>query len=121
MNKKILHIVIFMLFSSLGWSQVNFEISYSTGRNDQARAIVQTFDEGYAVIGSTENYDGNTDVYLMKVDVNGNFIWAKRYGGRGMDGGQDIIQTADSGFAIVGYGQKSSNYDVFFIRTDKSG
>ncbi|MGB1041621.1 MAG: hypothetical protein ACPGVD_12160, partial [Flavobacteriales bacterium] len=118
MQKSLLYTLLIVLISNLGFSQIQFEISYSTGRNDQARAIVQTFDDGYAVIGSTENYDGNTDVYLMKVDVNGSFLWAKRYGGYGMDGGEDIIQTPDSGFAIVGYGQPNNNYDVFFIRTD---
>ena len=121
MQKSVLYTVLIVLISNIGFSQIQFEISYSTGRNDQARAIVQTFDDGYAVIGSTENYDGNTDVYLMKVDVNGSFLWAKRYGGYGMDGGEDIIQTPDSGFAIVGYGQPNNNYDVFFIRTDKNG
>lgn len=108
-----------MSFFSL--SQDKFEYAYSTGRNDQARAVVQSYDSGYVVIGNTENYDGNTDVYLMKTDSRGNFLWAKRFGSFGNDGGEDIIQLADSGFAIVGYTFQNGSYEMLFVRTDKNG
>ena len=113
--------ILFILIVSSFFSQIKFEISYSTGRNDQARAVAQTYDSGYAVIGNTENYSANTDIYLMKVDSRGNFLWAKRYGSYGNDGGEDIIQLTDSGFAIVGYEFHNGNYDLVFIRTDKDG
>ncbi len=113
--------LLFCLSPFFGASQISFEISYSTGRNDQARAIVQTNDTGYAVVGSTVNYDGNTDLYLMKVDSVGTFQWAKRYGGYGMERGEDIIETHDGGLAFVGYGQPHGDYDVYVIRTDKMG
>lgn len=123
--RHIQHIILLFVFissfDSLLISQISFEISYSTGRNDQARAITQTADSGYVVVGSTVNYNGNTDVYLMKVDQYGTFLWAKRFGGSGVDWGQDIVETTDSGFAIVGFGQQAGNYDMLFIRTDKSG
>lgn len=103
------------------FSQQTFEFAYSTGRNDQARAITQCADNGYAVIGSTVNYDSNTDMYLMKTDVNGSFLWAKRIGGLGLDGGEDIIELSDSGLGIVGYTQNEGSYDMYFVRTDKFG
>lgn len=115
---------LFLLFSlSLGtlFGQQSFEFAYSTGRNDQARAVTQCKDKGYAVIGSTVNYSSSTDLYLMKTDQNGIFEWAKRMGGLGLDGGEDIIQLSDSGFGIVGYSQSNGNYDLFFVRTDKQG
>ena len=112
---------IFYLTPFIGASQISFEISYSTGRNDQARAIVQTNDIGYAVVGSTVNYDGNTDLYLMKVDSVGAFLWAKRYGGYGMERGEDIIETHDGGLAFVGYGQPHGDYDMYVLRTDNMG
>ena len=121
---KRINLYISYLFIQLGiisQAQHVFEISYSSGRNDQARAVVQAFDSGYVVVGNTENYDGNTDVYLMKVDNQGTFLWSRRIGGIGNDGGEDIIQLADSGFAIVGYTYVNSSYDMFFIRTDKKG
>ncbi len=113
--------IIFILLGGISQAQNTFEISYSTGRNDQARAVVQAFDSGYVVVGNTENYDGNTDAYLMKTDNKGAFLWGKRIGGLGNDGGEDLIQLPDSGFAIVGYTYINSSYDVFFIRTDKDG
>lgn len=109
----------FMSFASVG--QQTFEIAYSTGRNDQARAVTQCSDKGYAVIGSTVNYNSSTDAYLLKTDENGAFLWAKRIGGLGLDGGEDIIELEDSGFAVVGYTQNNGSYDLFFIRTNKLG
>lgn len=113
--------LVFCVISILGKAQISFEISYSTGRNDQARAIVQMNDDGYAVVGSTVNYDGNTDLYLMKVDSAGTFEWAKRYGGFGMERGEDIITTHDGGLAFVGYGQPLGDYDIYVIRTNDLG
>lgn len=121
-SKKIIFTLAFFQFiGAMSLAQIQFEYSYSTGRNDQARAITQTLDSGYAVIGSTVSYEGNSDVYLMKTDQFGIFSWAKRYGGLGMEQGQDIVETVDSGLAILGYGHNQGVYDMLFIKTDKNG
>lgn len=121
-SKKIIFLVaFFQIIGTFCLAQVKFEITYSSGRNDQARAITQTMDSGYAVVGSTVSYEGNTDVYLMKTDQFGVFLWAKRYGELGMEWGQDIVETTDSGLAILGYGHNNGVYDMLFIKTDKNG
>ncbi len=121
MKNLFLYLAIFCLMPVSIFSQQTFEFAYSTGRNDQARAVTQCADNGFAVIGSTVNYDSNTDMYLMKTDVNGSFLWAKRIGGLGLDGGEDIIELSDSGLGIVGYTQNEGSYDMYFVRTDKFG
>ncbi len=121
MKNQFLLISFFCALTSSIFGQQTFEFTYSTGRNDQARAITQCADNGYAVIGATVNYDSSKDVYLMKTDVNGSFLWAKRFGGLGLDGGEDIIELNDSGFGIVGYSQVEGSYDLYFLRTNKTG
>lgn len=121
-SKKIIFLVaFFQIIGTCCLAQIKFEISYSSGRHDQARAITQTLDSGYAVVGSTVSYEGNTDVYLMKTDQFGTFLWAKRYGELGMEWGLDIVETTDSGLAILGYGHNNGVYDLLFIKTDKNG
>jgi hypothetical protein len=121
-SKKIILLFVFLqIIGTICFAQIKFEYSYSTGRNDQARAITQTIDSGYAVVGSTVSYEGNTDIYLMKTDQFGTFLWAKRYGELGMEWGQDIVETTDSGLAILGYGHNNGVYDMLFIKTDKNG
>ena len=120
--KNFIFFPIFLLMCAEGlFSQHTFEYAYSTGRNDQARAVTQCKDNGYAVIGSTVNYSASTDVYVMKTDANGTFLWAKRFGGLGLDGGEDIIELSDSGFGLVGYTQSNGSYDLLFIRTNAQG
>jgi len=35
--------------------------------------------------------DGSFDIYIQKLDVNGNFVWAKRFGGPGCDIGLSLV------------------------------
>jgi hypothetical protein len=50
-------------------------------------------------------------------------LWAKSYGGAGIDAGYAVQETADSGFVIVGETESfgGGDLDVFLIRTDASG
>lgn len=92
--------------------------------HDIGYGIIQTFSGQYAVTGSTSSFgNGNTDVYLALVDSMGWVRWEKSYGGFNNDIGKSIIQLKDSGFVIAGYTNSfgSGGYDVFVVRTDKSG
>ncbi len=96
---------------------------------DTASAVQQTSDDGYIIIGQTfvgTNEGGlqNTDVWLIKVDKNGNEQWDKKFGRDGADTTSFVQQTNDGGFIIVGtlslYG-KGYDTNVWLIKTDSSG
>ncbi|MBN2381506.1 hypothetical protein JXQ70_01360 [bacterium] len=91
---------------------------------DFGYSLEQTSDGGYIIAGSTRSYGaGNTDVYLIKTDGNGNQLWSKTFGGSGFDEGYSVQQTVDGGFIIAGetrsYG--IAEYRVYLIKTDKNG
>jgi hypothetical protein len=84
-------------------------------------SIVQTWDGGYALSGSTNSY-GN-GVYVVKLDSVGNLKWTKT-----IDGGTgwSMIQTKDSGYAITGYtnvygADAGSGNNVYVIKLDSKG
>lgn len=86
--------------------------------------VINTADGGYAFCGySTSNSAGSDDAYFLKMDAIGNVLWSKTWGGTGKDRAQDIVQTADGGFAIAGYttSPPAAYYDAFLIRTNGSG
>ena len=108
------------------------------GSNDEiARAIIETSDKGYAIIGYTNSIDGDitdktvteNDFWLLKLDSNGNIEWQKTYGGSGDDQGRAIIQTSDGGYAITGPsksadGDGSNNegqHDHWIVKLDAQG
>ena len=64
---------------------------------------IQTFDGNIVLIGYSFSFGaGSADVYVIKIDLNGDIIWDRTYGGLLDDQAYSITQTIDSGFAIAG-------------------
>jgi len=95
------------------------------GKNaDEGRSIIQTSDGGYAIVGYTESFGaGEADVYVVKLDANGNPQWTKTIGGKGWDAGFSLIQTSDGGYAITGGTESfgAGGEDVYVVKLDANG
>ncbi len=61
--------------------------------------------------GSIANNQGGSDLWVTKLDANGNLIWEKNYGGSEDDFAMDLQSAADGGYILVG-GSSSSNGDL---------
>jgi len=66
---------------------------------DACRAMVQTSDGGFAMLGFAHSF--STGSFLIKTNADGNLEWNKTIGGYGQ-GAYSFIQTLDGGFAFVG-------------------
>jgi hypothetical protein len=98
---------------------------YGGERNDGFQSLVQTADNGFAVVGYTNSFGKNErkDVYLVRTDSLGNELWYKTYGDYNTDYGTCITQTKDNGFIISGTytAPFSKKTDIYLIRTDTQG
>jgi len=93
-------------------------------KEDVGTSIIQTSDGGYAIGGYTESFGaGGWDVYLVKLDANGNLQWTKTIGGKGWEAGLSLIQTSDGGYAIAGYTSSfgTGGTDVYVVKLDTHG
>ncbi len=87
---------------------------------------------GTTLLGST----GSDDIYIHKMDVAGNLVWAKKMGGTGLDDARSIDVTANGTLHLTGYFQNTvdfglglpnavltSNgaYDLFIQKLDADG
>jgi len=95
------------------------------GKNaDGGSSIIQTSDGGYAIAGYTESFSaGEADVYVVKLDANGNLQWTKTIGGENDDWGSSLIQTSDGGYAIAGSTTSfgAGGADVYVVKLDAKG
>jgi len=79
---------------------------------------------GYLITGYTTSFGtGSKDVFLIKIDENGNEIWQKTCGEESWDVGTSLCPTADSGYAICGFTHSfgEGEEDVYLIKTDQDG
>ena len=92
---------------------------------DYGNSIHQTLDQGYLVSGYTDSFGqyGGYDLWLIKLNQNGELDWQKFYGGSNNDIGLFGFQTMDSGFIIGGYSNSNENNipDILLVKTDNVG
>ncbi len=99
---------------------------YGGSSHDYGNCVKQTTDGGYVLVGYTGSFGaGNSDVYVIKTNSGGDTIWTKTFGGIMADFGNDIQQTTDGGYIIVGttysfYGTGNTS-DVYLIKTNSVG
>lgn len=104
---------------------LEWDKTYGGSGFEEANAIVQTDDEGYAFAGSTNSKGaGDKDVWLVRTDSKGTELWDKVVGVPGRDEATSMIQTKDGGYAVVGStwnGRSSRIYDVLLIKFNDKG
>ncbi|WP_232054710.1 PEGA domain-containing protein [Thermococcus sp. 2319x1] len=105
-------------------SQTYWAKTYGGSNFDWARAVALAENGDIIVAGGTESFGaGGYDVWVLRLDENGNVKWAKTYGGSG-DDRAFAVAVAPNGDIIVAGETKSfgaGGYDVWVLRLDENG
>lgn len=95
-----------------------WEKSFGGSQIDEARAITDSGDGNYIIVGDTRSNDldvsnnnGAADLWIIKISPAGDLIWEKTIGGSSFDVGRSISKTQDNGFVISG-SSRSTDGDV---------
>lgn len=119
-------------------SELNIVASKTFGGSldEKIGGVVKTSDGGMIVVGHTNSSDGDInkqndqiDIWIIKIDSQGNKVWSKTIGGSKNDYGTSIIATNDGNFIISGYTESSdgivtSNFglhDFLVVKINSSG
>ncbi|HRW94061.1 MAG TPA: hypothetical protein P5560_13995, partial [Thermotogota bacterium] len=103
---------------------------------DEPRCIRQTSDQGFILTGVTGSPDGDVkqnnggwDIWLVKLDRNGNLQWEKTFGGSSHEKAFSVIENHRREFLLAGYtassdGDVSENHggmDVWVLKVSRLG
>ena len=80
--------------------------------------IIQTDDNGYIIVGSSDSDDvdikgnkGSYDFWVIKISNTGDLIWEKSFGGSETDEARAITKSSDGNYIIVG-DTRSNDLDI---------
>ena len=106
-------------------SSGNILWNYSYG-GDQEDGVVTgqpTADGGHILIGYTASFGlGYMDVWLLKLNADGDTLWTKTFGGDNYDLGRSVRQTPDGGYFVlcnINYGFNDTGLTL--MKTDANG
>jgi hypothetical protein len=119
--KLIVGFLIFLI-SIASFSQNSFNRTYGGDGFDRGMYLTHTSDNGYIVSGYTKSFGDNYDMYVVKLDANGNQQWQKNYGANKLEIGWGIIELKNKGYLLNGSTTKdSANDDIYILRLDMNG
>lgn len=120
---------------------IAWEKSFGGSKIDMANSLQLTVDGGYIIAGTSESDDGDVggnndaenylggDFWITKLSNSGDLMWETNLGGASDEAGNDIQQTADGGYIVVGttysndqdISGDASAADFWIVKLDGSG
>lgn len=92
--------------------------------NEFGESIIEV-EDGFVVVGHTDNGSGNIDVLLMKIECDGDLAWLKTFGGPDDEYGYDVIEAATGAgqgeLVVAGTTISGGQEDAYLLRTDANG
>ena len=107
---------------------------------DVLNSIVQTLDNGFLLSGrsssdisgdKTENSEGESDFWIVKLASNGTIEWQNTIGGNDIDQAYSANQTSDGGYIIGGFSRSTisgdktengqGNFDCWLVKINNVG
>ncbi|WP_367391959.1 T9SS type A sorting domain-containing protein [Lewinella sp. LCG006] len=79
------------------WTKRGTELGIGLGT---VTSVIQDENNNYLVLGNTQSSD--PDVFVSKLDVNGNLLWSRRYGDSSIDQAFGIVCDEDGGYTFGG-------------------
>lgn len=103
--------------------RVEWTSEFGDSGDDQLYSIEQQRD-GYVAAGYTTSIHEYSDIYVIKVNRDGEKVWEKVYGGaETQDDARSIKKTSDGGYILAGKTNEYSygSYDMNLLKLDNEG
>ena len=114
---------------------IEWQVVHGGSAQEQPWTATETTD-GYLIGGTTGSTDGDVaghhgafDYWVFKLDLSGNFLWQRCYGGTASEQLYDVLALSDGGFMLAGMAFSNDgdvslyadNSDLWLVRIDAVG
>ena len=116
--------IVACLISVVAWAQPQkFQKVYGGYSYDQGNDLIQLPDTGYLLLCTSGSFSSSSDIYLLKVDKQGNYEWQHTYGGQDIEGACKIKLTQDGHIAMAGHTNSypGKSYDFYLVKAALNG
>lgn len=113
---------------------IEWEQTYGRNFHDNLRSICVIPEEGYFLAGTKKRNVGvakyDDDIWILKIDLDGNIEWERTYGGDGYDRAYQIKSLTNKEYVIGGHtlsndgdvqSGNQGSYDIWIIKIDENG
>ncbi len=104
--------------------EVIWQKIYRDDSRDNVKIVKQTTDEGYILAGDNYTSGVGYDIWLLKLDNDGDIIWQKTYGKDHSDEVFSVQQTIDGGYIVAGSSRTGLNRgteNLLIFKIDSEG
>ncbi|MCF8365746.1 MAG: DJ-1/PfpI family protein [Bacteroidales bacterium] len=104
--------------------QMIWERTYGGAKAERGLKALEMNDGSYLVVGETGSVGaGKKDVYLLKIDTQGEVVWQRTFGDEDYQSGRDVIETSEGNILIVGSSDIHGDdfLNIYLIKTDLDG
>ncbi|MEZ4746645.1 MAG: SBBP repeat-containing protein [Calditrichia bacterium] len=99
---------------AVGWARqfggTDLDQGFCIARDDAGDTFVSGFFAGTATFGDTAFTSIGKDVFVAKMDTDGNVLWAANGGGAGIDEGYGIVADGSGGAIVTGLFQGTATF-----------
>ncbi|WP_010476899.1 pentapeptide repeat-containing protein [Thermococcus zilligii] len=105
---------------------IKWQKTYGGSKEDGVRAVALTPNGDIIIAGYTKSFGtGEKDVWVLRLDANGNVKWQKTYGGMRKDGARAVALAPNGDIIVAGYYGATDKFgphtDVWVLRLDENG
>lgn len=97
--------------------------NYGSPGMEEGEGVIKLSDNNLLIIGSTESSESEKEIWLLKINEDGDQLWSSTFGGPAYDAPFDVIEHNNGELSVLGastsYG--SGDLDVLYIRFSSTG
>ncbi len=97
--------------------------TYGGDGQDNGWAILETEDGGFVLFGFTSSFGAEVDMYLVRVDAQGDLLWERTFGGPKSEYGWAMAPTSDGGYVLAGQTNSfgEGDKDGYLVKVNDQG